>query len=71
MCLAQGHNAVMPVRLEPRGPFSLELSTIPLRSQLTSDFQSIQWCTKSLLIRIHSLDINSVVPDQLASDEAS
>ena len=34
MCLAEGHNAVMPVSLEletenPR-PFALELSTLPL-----------------------------------------
>ena len=29
MCLAQGHNAVTRVRLEPRGP-GLESSTLPL-----------------------------------------
>ena len=29
MCLAQGHNAVMPVRLEP-GPLGLQSSTLPL-----------------------------------------
>ena len=29
MCLAQGHNAVLPVRLEPQ-PLNLKSSTLPL-----------------------------------------
>ena len=29
MCLAQGHNAVPPMRFEPH-PFDLESSTVPL-----------------------------------------
>ena len=33
LCLAQGHNAVMPMRLNP-APLDLQTSTLPLSHQL-------------------------------------
>ena len=43
MCLAQGHNAVPPLRLNPQ-PFDLESSTLPLNH-----------CTPSLLIKLMAI----------------
>ena len=59
--IAQGHIAVMPVRIELATPGSwVKLSTIePL------------WSPTSKLIKIHHLMNNSIDPDQLVSSEAS
>ena len=55
MCLAQGHNAVTPVRLEPATPRSrVKHSTEPLRSLSVAKIQ------------MHSKKANNKNPDQTA-----
>ena len=62
MCLAQGHNAVTPVRLEPAAPRSRvkHSTTEPLRS-LPLDYKSIYECEGVCLEdhRLASLGLSS------------
>ena len=70
MCLAHGHNTVMPVRLEPRAPRS-QSSTLPLshcallrvkRVKLRTTIDFAEW--EYLLEKRHLFDMNHMKSTQ-------
>ena len=54
MCLAQGHNAVMPVSLKPAAPRSRvkHSTTEPLHQQITEDPNLKLWNTTNIFIKM-------------------